>query len=163
MSKFTSWKFQLFSILLTFHSTLRFLDENQLSPGSNGSSMMGNPSGNNGAGTSWLFSGPNSGGGFHDPGLHGNHNPGAGSNIPTSNATFTPSASFEDGRQPPMIPFSQTDLNFVDSLTIHPSQQKTQQQQHFVTSSTLHPSLSVVEATDATGKTDFCYNFSYTY
>ena len=47
-----------------------------------------------------------------------------------------------------MIPFSQTDLNFVDTLTIHPSQQKTQNQ-HFVTTSTLHPSsLSVVEAAE---------------
>ena len=57
-----------------------------------------------------------------------------------------------------MLPFSQTDLSFVDSLTIHPSQQKTQQQsQHFVTSSTLHPgsALSVVEASEATGKLMF--------
>ena len=59
-----------------------------------------------------------------------------------------------------MLPFSQTDLSFVDSLTIHPSQQKTQQQsQHFVTSSTLHPgsALSVVEASEATGKLMFMF------
>ena len=144
-----------------FSSTCRFLDDNQLSPGSNGSTMM-NPSSNNGASTSWLFSGPNSGGGFHTPdhlghGVHPGNQPPL---PPTSNATFTPTSAFEDGRggpQPAMIvPFSQTDLNFVDSLSIHqPSQQKNQQQQqtqHFVTSSTLHPSsLSVVEATDATG------------
>ena len=123
---------------------------------------MMNPSSNNGASTSWLFSGPNSGGGFHTPdhlghGVHPGNQPPL---PPTSNATFTPTSAFEDGRggpQPAMIvPFSQTDLNFVDSLSIHqPSQQKNQQQQqtqHFVTSSTLHPSsLSVVEATDATG------------
>ena len=148
------------------YSACRFLDDNQLSPGSNGSTLM-NPGSNNGANTSWLFSGPNSGGGFHTPdhGLHGGHVPGSGqpSLPPTSNATFTPTSAFEDGRggpQPPMIvPFSQTDLNFVDSLSIHPSQQKNQQQQtqHFVTTSTLHPSsLSVVEATDATGKTAEC-------
>ena len=130
----------------------RFLDDNQLSPGSNGSAMM-NPGANNGAGTSWLFSGPNSGGGFHtsEPHqLHGGHPP-----PPTSSSTFTPTSGFEDGRGgPPMIPFSQSDLNFLDTLTIHLSQQKTQQQtQHFVTSSTLHPSsLSVVEAADATGE-----------
>ena len=144
------------------NSACRFLDDNQLSPGSNGSTMM-NPSSNNGANTSWLFSGPNSGGGFHNPGdhLHGGH-PGS-QPPPTSNATFTPTSAFEDGRggpQPPMIvPFSQTDLSFVDSLSIHPSQQKTQQQQtqHFVTSSTLHPSsLSVIEATDATGEISWC-------
>ena len=136
---------------------------------------MMNPSSNNGASTSWLFSGPNSGGGFHTPdhlghGVHPGNQPPL---PPTSNATFTPTSAFEDGRggpQPAMIvPFSQTDLNFVDSLSIHqPSQQKNQQQQqtqHFVTSSTLHPSsLSVVEATDATGTFKivlYYYSFSH--
>lgn len=142
----------------------RFLDDAQLSPGSN-SSMM-NPNGSSSS-TSWLF--PNSGGGFTDHGLHSGHHP------PTSNATYTPASAFEENRvgapganggggngnptgsNAAMIPFSQTDLNFVDSLTaIHPvvsqqqQQKTTPQNQHFVTSSTLHPSsLSVVEATDS--------------
>ena len=130
---------------------------------------MMNPGTGNGSGTSWLFSGPNSGGGFHTPDhLHGVQPP------PTSSATFTPTSAFDDTRNPgvgppggPMIPFSQTDLNFVDSLTLHPSHQKTQQQQqhqqqqtHFVTSSTLHPSsLSVVEATSEYQFEKFLYQF----
>lgn len=139
----------------------RFLDDSQ---GSNGSSMMGGPGGNN---TSWLFSSGN-GGGFHDhlgqPQHQQQHQP---QQPPTSNSTFTPVSAFEDGRagsHPPqsMIPFSQTDLSFVDSLTIHPSQHKAQQQsQHFVTTSTLHPgsSLSVEEAAEAAGE-DLCF-FSF--
>ena len=136
----------------------RFLDEpTHVTTGSNGSSMMNNPGSNNGgSGSSWLFSGPGSGSGFQptDPlgGPHGGHLPPPH----TTSSTFTPTSAYEDsrsGQHTPMLPFSQTDLSFVDTLTIHPSQQqKTQQQQqsqqHFVTSSTLHPgsTLSVVEA-----------------
>ena len=138
-------------ILITI---FRFLDDGHVTPGSNGSSMM-NPGTNNGSGSSWLFSGPGSGTGFHPADhLQGGHLP-----PHTTSATFTPASVYDDnnrsGQPTPMLPFSQTDLSFVDSLTIHPSQQKTQQQsQHFVTSSTLHPgsALSVVEASEATGK-----------
>jgi hypothetical protein len=91
---------------------------------------MMNPTGN-GGGTSWLFSGPTSGpGGFHhtDP----NHS-GLG-HLPTSSSTFNPTAAFDDGRggqqhagqPPPMIPFTQSDLSFVDSLTQQSLQHPTQ-------------------------------------
>ena len=139
-----------------FMHLFRFLDDNQLSPGTNGSSMM-NPSGGNNGTTSWLFSSPNPGGGFHTPDhLHGG--PPAGPPPPPS------TSAYEDGRGgTPMIPFSQGELSFVDTLTIHPTvNQQAQkndqgQNQHFVTSSTLHPgsTLSVVEAVEQAG------NFGY--
>ena len=128
----------------------RFLDDGgHVTPGSNGSSMMNPGTPNNGSSSSWLFSGPGSGTGFHPSDhLQGGHLP-----PHTTSSTFTPTSAYEDnsrsGQPTPMLPFSQTDLSFVDTLTIHPSQQKNQQQsQHFVTSSTLHPgsTLSVVEA-----------------
>ena len=135
-----------------FMHLFRFLDDNQLSPGTNGSSMM-NPSGGNNGTTSWLFSSPNPGGGFHTPDhLHGGHP--AGPPPPPS------TSAYEDGRGgTPMIPFSQGELSFVDTLTIHPTvNQQAQkndqgQNQHFVTSSTLHPgsTLSVVEAVEQAG------------
>ena len=148
----------------------RFLDEpTHVTTGSNGSSMMNPGSNNGGSGSSWLFSGPGSGSGFQptDPlgGPHGGHLP-----PHTTSSTFTPTSAYEDsrsGQHTPMLPFSQTDLSFVDTLTIHPSQQKTQQQQqqsqHFVTSSTLHPgsTLSVVEAASeaATGMYLLIFNY----
>ena len=126
--------------------------------------MMNPGSNNGGSGSSWLFSGPGSGSGFQptDPlgGPHGGHLP-----PHTTSSTFTPTSAYEDsrsGQHTPMLPFSQTDLSFVDTLTTHPSQQKTQQQQqqsqHFVTSSTLHPgsTLSVVEAASEAATGMYC-------
>ena len=117
---------------------------------------MMNPPGSNNGSTSWLFSGPTTGGSFHTPDhLHGGHPP----QVPPP-AT----SAYEDGRGggTPMIPFSQGELSFVDTLTIHPTavqqpppnQKNQQQNQHFVTSSTLHPgsTLSVVEAVEQAGK-----------
>ena len=112
---------------------------------------MMNPNGGNNGTTSWLFSSPNPG--FHTPDhLHGGHPAGPPQPPPTS--------AYEDGRGgTPMIPFSQGELSFVDTLTIHPTvNQQAQkndqgQNQHFVTSSTLHPgsTLSVVEAVEQAG------------